>query len=139
MESAKGVLQEHEDLNVLVRDLSKVSRWDATLLLEEPVSRRLRADLHSICVQLQRHFETEEAGHYLEEIGHRNPEARDELKSLHDEHPRLMARFQKAREHFESALHQAPEVFQELLLEAIQLLRRHEARETALVKKVFGG
>ena len=139
MESAKGVLKEHQDLNILVRDLGKVAQWEVTLLLEQSVRERLHGDLHEICIQLERHFATEEAGHYLEEIGRRHPAARDELISLHDEHPRLMSLFSKARDHCKGQLEQAPEVLQALLLEAIQLLRRHEQRETALVQKVFAG
>ena len=138
-ESAKSVLREHQDLNILVRDLGKVAQWEVTLLLEVSVRERLHADLHELCVQLERHFAIEEAGHYLEEIGRRHPAARDELVALHDEHPRLMDLFSKARDYCEGKLHQGPEVLQALLLEAIQLLRRHEQRETALVQKVFAG
>ncbi|MCB0220606.1 MAG: hypothetical protein KDH09_12975 [Chrysiogenetes bacterium] len=139
MESAKGVLKEHQDINILVRDLGKVVQWEVTLLSELSVRGQLRADLIALCVQLERHFATEEAGHYLEEIGRRDPGARDELAALQDEHPTLMELFIQAQKACDHSSHEAMDKLKEILRRGLHMLQHHEQRETALVRKVFGG
>lgn len=139
MSDHKVVLDEHERLEVLVRDLRMVSNWEPDLLKAETVRRRLAGDLESLQVRLREHFDTEESGSYLDEIRSRNPSAAVILKQVQQEHGVMLERLSALQGACTGAGEGsgAPEAIQQRLTEILDMLHRHERRETALINEVF--
>lgn len=140
MSDHKVILDDHQQLGVLLRDLRSVSHWSSDLLRESSVRRKLARDLHSLQARLRQHFSVEESGNYLEEISNRKPAARATLRSLHDEHGMILSLLSD----LESAClgmddgAGAPGAIQQRLGQLLDMLKLHERRETALIKEVFG-
>ena len=139
MKNHIAVLNDHERLNVLLKDLRVVSHWDANLLQEMQVRIKLSFELQSLKQLLQRHFETEESGAYMDEIRSRAPSAAVPLRKLQAEHPLLLEKLSELnstciqKELMAAAL---VELLQELT-SILDLLKQHEAKETELIKSVF--
>ncbi len=139
MSDHKLVLEEHERLDILLRDLRTISKWNPELLQLEKVRVKLGQDLQSLEVRLREHFDTEESGYYLEEISGRKSGAGNALLALQAEHPvflRILSEIQDQCRQKETD----PSLDEKLLKKLSQLLKWlkvHEAKENALIQEVF--
>lgn len=140
MNSHKTVLGEHARLDVLLRDLGMVSRWDGALLREKQVRDKIVLDLQFLKVRLLQHFKTEESGSYLEEVRGRKQEAGDALKALQAEHPRFLAELSSIEDTCQEEEDLGVDTYRDVLerlSHMLALLKMHEEKENALIKEVF--
>ena len=139
MTDHRTILNEHDALDTLLRDLRVVSTWSIHLLQQRKVRSQLAGDLRALKEYLLRHFATEESGSYLEEISVRQPSARAALLELHQEHSVFLDQVtsleESCMEHDEDAY--VPGDLAARLVELLDMLKRHESRETALLQEVF--
>lgn len=139
MGNHKQVMEEHAQLDVLLRDLRVVSVWSPHLLQDEKVRSKLAMDLASLRIRLMEHFETEESGSYMEEICSRKPSAGETLQSFHLEH-KVFLQLVDFMENVCGKGDLPDSDYGEMLRKMswlLDILKAHEQRETALIKEVF--
>jgi hemerythrin HHE cation binding domain-containing protein len=139
MSDHKTVLNDHVQLDALLRDLRIVCSWEPGVIQQYDVRARLANDIRALKDQLRRHFATEESGSYLEEITSRKPDARKTLLELHSEHIpflNLLTGVEKGCTEYDEKAGGEPDL-QIKLRHVLDLLKLHEQRETALIREVF--
>ncbi|MEW6776602.1 MAG: hemerythrin domain-containing protein [Bdellovibrionota bacterium] len=141
MTHSQEILDDHQQLDGLLRDLRVVSNWEPGHFQNPSVLAQLGKDLHSLYVRLEAHFAIEEKGHYLTEVMRRRPQARPALETLHAEHPELLGRVRSLQAFLESSgpASRNPRTLKRELLFVLDRLKDHERKETRLLQEVFGG
>ncbi len=138
MSGHRIILEEHERLDILLRDLRTVSHWETDILQERKVLLQLARDLRSLQARLREHFSTEETGAYMSEISDRKPSARAELQALHNEHGMFLDLLVSLENACLEENHAGGAAAIRLRLgQLLDLLKLHERRETALIHDVF--
>jgi len=140
LNNTQGILNDHQHLDGLLRDLRVVSGWNPALFLEPSVRARLLRDLGALHARLVSHFAIEERGSYLAEIGQRRPAARPKLEKLHAEHRALLDQVEGVlnlcnASPLEGKFDRFD--FQRNLLALLNALHEHERQETLLIQEVF--
>jgi len=139
MTNHKTILDDHRQLDILLRDLRVVCAWEASIVQQHSVRAKLANDVRALKDRLRHHFATEESGAYLEEISIRKPDARKLLLELHSEHLpflHLLTAVEKDCMERDKEGAGSPDL-QIKLLHVLDLLKMHEQRETALIREVF--
>jgi hypothetical protein len=133
---AKEILQEHEELKAVIRQIERVLEEEESTQLSIQKLRSLRDELVSFREHLQRHFELEEESGFLEKMAIDVPQAVEKVKRLQQEHGLILAAVDESI----SADDAATAKFGELccrIHRAIAAVKRHEEEEHLLIQTAY--
>jgi hypothetical protein len=128
-------LEEHADLRGVLARTGEIVSGYPPKDRELPWLEEVLDDLERLRTTLAAHFEHEESSGMFESIEEEFPAASRECRDLLAEHDVILADLEKIREDGRGMLErqESPRGFNDRVLELIQVLRDHEARENDLL------
>ncbi len=131
--------KEHQELRILQEDL--VTAFEA--FCEDPLphhGERFREALEHFSASLERHFDFEEAGGYMNFVVDRRPHHTAEVEKLRREHDLLRTGIERLREELSHDLVGSEDLMREFKKDFVELIRlfgRHEQAERELTMDVY--